>query len=31
MIDLAEQEYNVDIKKKVNTPLSPGSGKASQK
>lgn len=31
MIDLAEQEYKVDIKKNVNTPLSPGSGKTSQK
>ena len=31
MIELAEQEYSVEIKKKVNTPLSPGSGKASQK
>jgi len=30
MIDLSEQEYNVDIKKKANTPLSPGSGQTSQ-
>ncbi len=29
MIELAEEEYSVDIKKKVNTPLLPGSGKAS--
>lgn len=31
MIELAEQEYSVDIKKKASTPLSPGSGKTSQK
>jgi len=31
MIGLAEQQYNVEIKKKVNTPLSPGSGQTSQK
>ncbi|MER3327995.1 MAG: transposase, partial [Candidatus Kapaibacterium sp.] len=30
MIDLAEQEYNVDIKKNANTPLSPGSERFSQ-
>ena len=31
MIELAEQQYSVDIKKKANTPLSLGSGKTSQK
>ena len=31
MIELAEQQYSVDIKKKANTPLSPGSGKTSPK
>lgn len=31
MIELAEQQYSVDIKKKATTPLSPGSGKISQK
>ena len=30
MIDLAEQEYNVDIKKNANPPLSPGSERFSQ-
>ena len=31
MIGLAEQEYEVDIKKNADTPLSPGSGKTSPK
>jgi transposase-like protein len=31
MIELAEREYSVDIKKKVSTPLLPGSGKTSPK